>query len=205
MTTETEQALVPGRTCGTCNVCCIALTIDEPALRKPQGFRCRNAQSDNSCAIYETRPDTCRTFFCGFRQLRWVRDTLRPDVSGVLIKQHGEIARATGQRRMGIAVTLLNGDALKAEGLAETVAAAVAADIPVFLNVPGPPGYTSAEARMNEVLADAVHRRDKSEILKLLRIARSKGRSGKRDPIRFEQREARSDPSGGTTVSPEDR
>ncbi len=190
MTTEMEQPLVPGRDCGTCNVCCVALTIDEPTLRKPQGFRCRNARPDNGCAIYETRPDTCRTFFCGYRQLKWVRDTLRPDLSGVLIKQHGEIARGTGEKRVGVAITLLNSSALKAEGLAETVAAAVAADIPVYLNIPGPPGYTAAEARINDVMREAVLRRDKPEILRLLRLARAKGQSGKREPIRFDGREA---------------
>jgi hypothetical protein len=168
----------------------VALTIDEPTLRKPQGFRCRNARPDNGCAIYETRPDTCRTFFCGYRQLKWVRDTLRPDLSGVLIKQHGEIARGTGEKRVGVAITLLNSSALKAEGLAETVAAAVAADIPVYLNIPGPPGYTAAEARINDVMREAVLRRDKPEILRLLRLARAKGQSGKREPIRFDGREA---------------
>ena len=42
-----DTPLVPGRECGTCNVCCVALTINEPALQKAQGYRCRNAQPDN--------------------------------------------------------------------------------------------------------------------------------------------------------------
>lgn len=181
--TEVDPVLVPGRDCGTCNVCCVALTIDEPALQKPQGYRCRNARPDNSCAIYETRPDTCRTFFCGWRQLKWVRETLRPDVSGVLVKMHGERSAKSGTERLGIAVTLLTNASLKAEGLAETVAAAVAADLPVYLHVPGPPGYTAGQARINEVLADAVAARDKAGILRILRQARAKGRPASPEPI----------------------
>lgn len=34
---------IPGRECGECNVCCVALTIDDPALQKVQGYRCKNS------------------------------------------------------------------------------------------------------------------------------------------------------------------
>ena len=90
--------LVAGRECGTCNVCCVALTIDDPALRKAQGYRCRNATRDNGCTIYEDRPGTCRAFFCGWRRLKWVREPLRPDRSGVLVRLHFEVSQATGAR-----------------------------------------------------------------------------------------------------------
>jgi hypothetical protein len=175
--------LVPGRECGACNVCCTALTIDDPALQKLQGYRCPNAQPDKSCGIYATRPDTCRTFFCGWRQLKWVRETLRPDTSGVLVRLHYEVSAATGAKQLGIMLTLLTDAALRAEGLAETVAAAVNADIPLYLHVPGPPGHTAGQARINEALADAVLTRDKAEVLQILRRARAKGRSGKHTPI----------------------
>ena len=68
--TSFEAKLVPDRTCGTCNVCCVALTINDKALQKVQGYRCRNTLPDKGCAIYDTRPDTCRTFFCGWRLLK---------------------------------------------------------------------------------------------------------------------------------------
>jgi hypothetical protein len=175
--------LVPGRECGACNVCCYALTIDDPELLKPQGYRCKNSRPDKSCAIYESRPQTCRRFYCGWRRLKWVRDGLRPDLSGVLIRLHGEMSAATGASTLGIAVTLLTEAALKAPGLAETVAAAVAARVPVYMNVPGPPGYTASQARINEVLEAAVAAADKAGVLDILRRARSKGRAGKHVPI----------------------
>ncbi len=180
-----DPSLVPGRTCGPCNVCCVALTIDDPALHKAQGYRCRNARADNGCAIYDARPGTCRTFFCGWRQLRWVRDTLRPDTSGVLVQMHQNLSAAGGPGPMGVIVTLLTRAALQAEGLAETVAAAVAAGVPLTLQVPGPPGHTYGQAEINEVLAGPVRARDKAGVLEVLRRAQAMGRKGKHRPVTF--------------------
>ena len=67
--------------------------------------------------------------------------------------------------------------------LAESVAAAVAADVPVFLTIPGPPGYTSAQARVNAELADAVARKDKPGLLRILRELHAVGRAGPRKPV----------------------
>jgi hypothetical protein len=178
-----DPSLIAGRTCGSCNVCCVALTINDPELQKVQGYRCRHAQHDDSCGIYATRPHTCRSFYCGWRRLKWIREPLRPDRSGVLVRLHGEISTTEGATRLGVAFTLLNDAALDAEGLAESVAAAVAADVPVFLHVPGPPGYTSAQARINEVLREAVAARDKAAVLGILREARAAGQSGECERI----------------------
>lgn len=173
---------IAGRECGACNVCCVALTINDPALQKPQGYRCRNALPDHSCAIYPDRPHTCREFNCGWRLLKWVKESLRPDRSGVLIKLHGEVL-PTGEKRLGISVTLLRPAALKADGLAETLAAAVAAGRPVFLIIPGPPGYTAAQARLNLALDGPVLARDKPAMLAVLRRAWREGQKGTRHPI----------------------
>ncbi len=192
-----EPDLVAGRACGECNVCCTALTIDDPELQKVQGYHCRHSQRDNSCGIYATRPHTCRVFFCGWRRLKWIRESLRPDKSGVLVRLHGEVSAKTGARRMGVMFTLLNNASLKAEGLAESVAAAVAADVPVYLHIPGPPGYTAAQVRVNEVLQDAVHARDKEALLNILREVRARGRAGKFKPIVLGH--GGSEKAGGTT------
>ena len=177
-----EQQLVPGRTCGSCNVCCIALTIDDPALRKPQGYRCHNAQPDNGCGIYANRPHTCRAFYCGWRLLRWVRDTLRPDQTDVLVQL---IQETDGHAVLdfSVAFTLLTVAGLEADGLAESIAASVAANIRTYLVIPGPPGYTSSQAQVNEMLGDAVRARDKAEVLGLLRESYAIGNKGPRAKI----------------------
>ncbi len=197
--TSDDPHLVAGRTCGSCNVCCVALTIKDPELQKVQGYRCRHAQRDNSCGIYAARPHTCRTFYCGWRRLKWIREPLRPDRSGVLVRLHGEISKADGAEHLGVEFTLLSNAGLKAEGLAESIAAAVAAEVPVFLNIPGPPGYTSAQARINEVLRDAVCTRDKAAVLRILAEVRAKGRAGKRQRIVLSRRA--DDDAGRATVT----
>lgn len=182
--TETGMArLLPGRECGECNVCCVVLTIDDAELRKPQGYRCRNTLPDKSCAIYERRPNTCRDFNCGWRLLKWVREGLRPDKSGVLVRLQYERGRDGGPPRLGVIISLLTNASLRAEGLAETVAAAVAAKVPLHLHIPGPPGYTGGHARINEALEDAVAIKDKAAVLEILRRARAKGRHGDHRPI----------------------
>lgn len=178
-----ERNLVAGRSCGGCNVCCVALTIKDPELTKVQGYRCGHARRDNSCAIYATRPQTCRSFQCGWRLLKWVREPLRPDRSGVLVQVHGGKPEPGEAPRLGVVFTLLNKAALKADGLAETVAAAVAAGIPVFLRVPGPPGYTSSQGRINAFLEHAVWTKDKAAVLRILRELRAAGSSGPRTRI----------------------
>ena len=178
-----ESRLIPGRDCGGCNACCVSLTIRDPDLFKPEGYRCRHALRDNSCAIYPTRPQTCREFQCGWRLLKWVRAELRPDRSGVLVRLRGLAATADAPRQMGVVFSLLDGRAPKAEGLAESVAAAVAAGLPTWVHIPGPPGFTGARTRIDEVRAHAVMTKDREAVLQVLRDCRAQGRRGPRKRI----------------------
>lgn len=158
------------------------LTIDDPALRKAQGIRCANLNANDRCDIYQDRPNTCRAFYCGWRRLDWVSETLRPDTSGVLV---GLQYTDKDRRDQVASFTLLNRAALKAEGLAESVAAAVAAGLPVDVIVPGPPGYTSGWARINDAVRDAVARADMAGVRRILRQAWGLLVSGDHQPIVF--------------------
>jgi hypothetical protein len=51
-----------GRECGTCTLCCKVMGIH--ALDKPRGVWCDHALPGRGCAIYETRPQECRSFAC---------------------------------------------------------------------------------------------------------------------------------------------
>lgn len=73
------------RTCGTCDACCHVLRIDE--LGKPEYKPCQHLvqiRKKGMCGAYETRPDVCRTFRCG-----WLDGIIpaewRPDRVGVMI------------------------------------------------------------------------------------------------------------------------
>jgi len=74
--------LVPGRECDGCMVCCIVPAIDDPALHKKAGDRCRHCE--RGCNIYETRPLSCRVFYCAWRVTTALGAEWRPDRSGVL-------------------------------------------------------------------------------------------------------------------------
>ena len=57
-------AIVEGRSCGTCTLCCKVLTIE--ALGKPNGQWCPHCVKGRGCAIYSDRPNECRSFYCEY-------------------------------------------------------------------------------------------------------------------------------------------
>ena len=62
-----DPVLVPGRTCGTCALCCKVFAIAE--LDKGVQQWCRHVVQGRGCGIHATRPGTCRQFFC-----HWLRN-----------------------------------------------------------------------------------------------------------------------------------
>ncbi len=69
---ESALPLVPGRSCEGCTVCCKALEV--VTLKKPRQKWCPDCAIGAGCNIYETRPDECRNFYCG-----WMIDATIPD------------------------------------------------------------------------------------------------------------------------------
>jgi hypothetical protein len=53
---------IPGKSCGTCNLCCQVLVIEE--LDKPPGPLCKHCKPGKGCKIYLKRPEVCRDFEC---------------------------------------------------------------------------------------------------------------------------------------------
>jgi hypothetical protein len=62
MTEPHANDLPPGRTCGTCTLCCKLFPV--PELEKPAGRWCRHIVQGRGCGIHATRPQVCRDFFC---------------------------------------------------------------------------------------------------------------------------------------------
>jgi hypothetical protein len=65
-----DGGILPGRECGSCTLCCRVLGIDE--IAKPQGEWCPHCDVGKACRIYETRPQECRDFYCGYQLLPFV-------------------------------------------------------------------------------------------------------------------------------------
>jgi len=146
-----KLALVPGRGCGDCTVCCTAMAIDKPDIQKDAGVTCRYC-TGKGCAIYETRPALCRDYHCGWRQLSVLDDSWRPDRSQVFV----ELEPHEG----GTAISLvLLGNPLKTvrqPWFIDFIATGVRGNLPLMLGIPGPPGRQGASLKLNtDAMAEA--------------------------------------------------
>lgn len=67
----------PGRSCGTCTLCC--KVYDVPAVDSVAGQWCRHTVSGRGCGIHATRPDHCRAFHCFWMTESWLGPEWKPD------------------------------------------------------------------------------------------------------------------------------
>jgi len=102
------ERLVPDRKCGGCVVCCKILDINWPELRKPAGVLCPH-NTGRGCAIYATRPDECRTWFCLWRRIDELPEHARPDRIGVLFAIDGRDPPRTAFEKFYIVARAING------------------------------------------------------------------------------------------------
>ncbi len=84
---EAGPALVPGRDCGSCSLCCILPDIAE--FDKPANQSCRHCQPGGGCDAYDMRPATCRDFFCLWRTDPALGEEWDPRVSRMMLYAQG--------------------------------------------------------------------------------------------------------------------
>ena len=72
-----EPGVVPGRACGTCKLCCKVAAVEEFA--KPMAVWCPHCQRGNGCAIYISRPPSCRSFYCQWMLVPGLGDEWKPE------------------------------------------------------------------------------------------------------------------------------
>jgi len=135
------------KTCGPCQVCCVALKIKTPQLRKDAQVPCPHLVA-KGCGIYESRPPVCRGFLCGWRLMPELDASWRPDLSGVMLLPLPEAQVPKAYRAAGPGWVLVISDAKKAitPKLARLAAAMVKRRTAVFLSVMTP------RIQMNEQL-----------------------------------------------------
>lgn len=89
---------VPGRSCGTCNLCCKlpSVVLDDGSTKELNEW-CKNCTPGaNGCAIHETKPKACKDFIC-----TWLGDSGWPEelspkktgcmvVTEVMLSESGE-------------------------------------------------------------------------------------------------------------------
>lgn len=77
-----ELMVIQPRSCGECRACCTVLGVRE--LEKPNYQRCDH-ECAKGCAIYASRPQTCRDYYCMWAQgLIEGDERRRPDKLGVV-------------------------------------------------------------------------------------------------------------------------
>jgi len=68
--------LVPTRDCGDCTLCCKVMGIE--SLDKPPAIWCSHCKPAGGCAIYESRPQECRNFVCGYLRSTTLDERWKP-------------------------------------------------------------------------------------------------------------------------------
>jgi Fe-S-cluster containining protein len=76
---DADIALVAGRGCGSCSLCCKVLPIQE--LNKPAGQWCVHSVPGSGCSVHAARPSACRAFFCAWRLDPNLGPEWKPEVS----------------------------------------------------------------------------------------------------------------------------
>jgi hypothetical protein len=68
-----ESKIVPGRSCGSCTLCCKVFAV--PEVESPRSILCKHCVPNKGCSIHSSRPAICRQFFCNWLLI----DTLGPE------------------------------------------------------------------------------------------------------------------------------
>lgn len=172
-----DHNLVPGRECGPCTVCCVVPAIDDPELVKPSGTTCHNC-TGTGCAIYASRPQTCRDFLCGWRRLALLGADWRPDLSGVLITGR-DLQDETGEQAEAIVLMVHgNHDVVFDQGFATLVAVSVDQGREVLLSIPTPDFSGNWELSLRQFVAQGVAAGSLAAVGEGIRAAYSRLQSG---------------------------
>jgi len=154
------MTLIPGRDCGGCTVCCVFPTINKPEIQKLSGASCRHC-AGGGCAIYETRPPVCRSYYCAWRTVDIFGDDWRPDKSGVLAYVETEGISEDFDLSTGIGLMLVDNPlkTVRQKWFQDFVVTGVMNSVPLFLSLPGPRGHQAATLSLNtEQMLDGIKR-----------------------------------------------
>jgi hypothetical protein len=159
-----RPAVVAGRECRACTVCCKVLPIHAEDFRKTANVLCTHCDEGGGCRVYQTRPNVCREFHCGWRMNPDVPATWRPDKSGIFIQRipREYVEELAGDLSSGAAIMflLLRPDAVDRPALTQLIRGCIFRRIATFLAVPGPAGYLPNHIFLNEAFGDVARTGD---------------------------------------------
>ena len=82
-----SPTIAPGRSCGTCTLCCRLPDID--LFEKPANVWCRHCIAGKGCSIYADRPSVCRDFLCLWMTDEALDEAWAPSRSHMMIYRQG--------------------------------------------------------------------------------------------------------------------
>lgn len=170
-----EKLLIKNRKCGSCSVCCHALRIEQPNLKKLAGVPCQHLKPKGGCSIYSERPPVCQTWYCGWRILK-IGPELRPDRCGVLIRFDGT-SLCFQPIEDGKVSSLLDPEILRIIG------SSIFNKMKVEISIPTREGYCSSNVDVTEAMSESVKSQEyqqmRSKMIQLIQFAAK----SKTDPI----------------------
>jgi len=86
-----DVAILEGRACGSCTLCCKLLRIDD--IEKPVATWCAKCTPGKGCGIYDARPAECRDFYCAWLTAKDIGPEWRPEKSKMVL-----VVEADGRR-----------------------------------------------------------------------------------------------------------
>jgi hypothetical protein len=92
-----QPKIVPGRSCGTCNLCCKLPEISE--VESPRSVLCKHWTLKTRCSIYAGRPAVCRDFFCNWLLIETLGPEWQPERS--VIHRHKFLILPDGDVDLG--------------------------------------------------------------------------------------------------------
>jgi hypothetical protein len=81
------EPLASIRNCDGCTLCCKIFRI--AALEKPKGQWCSHCSVGKGCEIYDTRPEECRAFKCGYLVEPGLDEGWKPSEARLLLSSQG--------------------------------------------------------------------------------------------------------------------
>jgi hypothetical protein len=92
-----ESKIVPGRSCGSCTLCCKVFAV--PEVESPRSVLCKHCVPEKGCSIHASRPPVCREFFCNWLLVETLGPEWQPERSRIVLQS---VALAGGHQGLSI-------------------------------------------------------------------------------------------------------
>jgi hypothetical protein len=92
-----ELEILPGRSCGSCTLCCKVFAV--PEVESPRSILCKYCDPGKGCSIHFSRPPVCRQFFCNWLLVETLGPEWQPERSKIVLQS---VALAGGHQGLSI-------------------------------------------------------------------------------------------------------